>query len=76
MPMGTVADELPPELADARPSSFLGRYFAAVHADLRLPPLLSDWSDHHILLVMSRRGEDLPGNLVVGEESFARMAGD
>src|SRR6266576_2022300 len=48
---------------------------AAVHADLRLPPRLSDWSDHHILLAMSRRGEDLPGNLIVGEESFARWQG-
>src|SRR5207253_10470286 len=41
-------------------------------ADLRLPPRLTDWSDHHILLAMSRRGEDLPGNFVIGEESFAR----
>lgn len=75
MPMGTVADGLPPELADARPSGFLGSLFAAVHADLRVPPRLSDWSDHHILLAMSRRGEDLPGNLIVGEESFARWQG-
>lgn len=75
MAVGTVADGLPPELADARPSGFLGRHFAAVHGDLRLPPRLSDWSDHHILLAMSRRGEDLPGNLIVGEESFARWQG-
>src|SRR5262249_39284653 len=33
---------------------------------------LSDWSDHHVLLAMSRRGEDLPGNLIICEESFAR----
>ena len=72
MPVGTVVGGLPAELADARPSGFLGRHFAAVHADLRLPARLSDWSDHHILLAMSRRGEDLPGNLIVGEESFAR----
>ena len=75
MPIGTVVSGLPSELADARPSGFLGRYFAAVHADLRLPSRLSDWSDHHILLAKSRRGEDLPGNLVVGEESFARWQG-
>jgi len=75
MPVGTVVGGLPAELADARPSGFLGRHFAAVHADLRLPPRLSDWSDHHILLAMSRRGEDLPGNLIVGEESFARWQG-
>ena len=72
MPSGTVTDGLPIELADARPSGFLGRHFAATHADLRLPARLIDWSDHHILLAMSRRGEDLPGNLIVGDESFAR----
>lgn len=72
MPAGTIVYGLPPELADARPSGFLGRHFAALHADLKLPPLLSDWSDHHVLLAMSRRGEDLPGNLIIGEESFAR----
>lgn len=72
MPMGRVSDGLPIELVDARPSGFLGRHFAATHSDLRLPLRLADWSDHHFLLAMSRRGEDLPGNLVVGEESFAR----
>ena len=71
-PMGRVSDGLPIELVDARPSGFLGRHFAAIHADLRLPPRLADWSEHHILLAMSRRGEDLPGNLMVGEESFVR----
>jgi hypothetical protein len=72
MPAGRVTSGLPAELADARPSGFLGRHFAATYADLRLPLRLSDWSDHHILIAMSRRGEDLPGNLIVGEESFAR----
>ncbi len=72
MPAGRVSDGLPIELADARPSGFLGRHFASTHADLRLPPRLTDWSDHHILIAMSRRGEDLPGNLIAGEESFAR----
>lgn len=72
MPRGSVVDGLPAELADACPSGFLGRHFSALHADLRPPPRLSDWSDHHVLLAMSRRGEDLPGNLIVGEESIAR----
>ncbi|MDO8794594.1 MAG: HipA domain-containing protein [Vicinamibacterales bacterium] len=72
MPSGIVSDGLPIALADARPSGFLGRHFAAMHADLRLPARLIDWSDHHILLALSRRGEDLPGNLIVGDESFAR----
>lgn len=72
IPGGTVSEGLPIELADARPSGFLGRHFAATHADLRLPARLMDWSDHHILLAMSRRGEDLPGSLMIGDESFAR----
>jgi len=72
MPAGTVSAGLPVELADARPSGFLGRHFAATHADLRLPARLADWSDRHVLLAMSRRGEDLPGNLVLGDESFTR----
>lgn len=72
MPTGTISDGLPVELVDARPSGFLGRHFVTVHADLRLPPRLTDWSDHHILSAMSRRGEDLPGDLIIGEESFVR----
>jgi hypothetical protein len=72
LPSGDVVDGLPIALADARPSGFLGRHFAAVHTDLRLPLRISDWSDHHILIAMSSRGEDLPGDLLVGEESFAR----
>ena len=72
MPAGSVSNGLPLELADARPSGFLGRHFVAMHADLRLPTRLADWSDHHILIAMSRRGEDFPGDLVIGDESFAR----
>lgn len=72
MPVGMVSRGLPVELFDARPSGFLGRHLAAVHAELHLPPRLAEWSDHHILLAMSRRGEDLPGNLIVGDESFER----
>jgi hypothetical protein len=60
MPRGTVSEGLPIELADARPSGFLGRHFAAMHADLRLPARLIDWSDHRYFCGMSRRGEDLP----------------
>src|SRR5262245_57578578 len=72
MPTGRIVEGLPVELVDARPSGFLGRHFAAMHSDLHLPLRPDDWSDHHILLAMSRRGEDLPGNLIVGDESFAR----
>ena len=56
MPAGTVSNGLPIELLDARPSGFLGRHFATVHEDLRLPPRLADWSDHHTLIAMSQTG--------------------
>lgn len=72
LPANTVSNGLPIELGDARPSGFLARHFAAVHSDLRLPARVADWSDHHILSAMSRRGEDLTGNMIVGDESFAR----
>lgn len=72
LPDGLISNGLPTELADARPSGFLGRHFAARHSDLRLPERPADWSDHHILLALSRRGEDPTGNLIVGDESFAR----
>lgn len=72
LPAGVVQRGLPVPLTDMRPSGFLGRHFASRFSDLRLPPRLEDWSDHHILLALTRRGDDLPGDLMVGEESFAR----
>ena len=71
-PQGAVNDGLPIEIADMRPSGFLGRLFAAGHRDLPVPLRVDDWSDHHVLIALSRRGEDMPGNLLVGDESFAR----
>jgi hypothetical protein len=72
LPRGDVQQGLPIELVDNRPAGFLGRHFAARFPELRLPPRLEDWSDHHILHALSRRGEDLPGSLLVGDESFVR----
>ena len=72
LPEGKVSDGLPVEIADARPSGFLGRHFAAQHPDLAIPARLADWSDHHVLLALTRRGEDLTGSLLVGDESFVR----
>src|SRR5258705_12598476 len=76
MPMARVVSGLPAELADARPSGFLGRHFAAANADLRLPPRLSDWSDHHILLAMSRRGRRFLRGFYLGERNLLQQAGN
>lgn len=58
---------------DIAPRGFLGRSYAQHHGDRGLPEDVANWSDNHILIALSRRGEDLPGNLVVGRESFDRF---
>ncbi|HUR19302.1 MAG TPA: HipA domain-containing protein [Vicinamibacterales bacterium] len=72
VPIGRVFDGLPIEIADASPSGFLGQLFARQHADIGVPARTQDWAEHHSLLAVSRRGEDLPGNLIVGSESMDR----
>lgn len=64
---------LPPEMHDVAPKGFLGRSHTQQHADLGLPDDVSNRSDNHILIALSRRGEDLSGNLVMGRESFNRF---
>lgn len=73
LPDETIVDGLPAEMHDIAPLGFLGRSYAQHHADLGLPDDVSDWSDHHVLIALSRRGEDLPGNLIIGRESFGRF---
>ncbi len=73
LPDLTVIDGLPPEMHDIAPHGFLGRSFARHHASLGLPDDVRQWSDNHVLIALSRRGEDLPGNLLVGKESFGRF---
>lgn len=72
LPDESIVDGLPPEMHDAAPRGFLGRSYARRHAALGLPDNVNSWSDNHILIALSRRGEDLTGNLVVGRESFDR----
>lgn len=72
LPAGTVFDGLPPEIADMRPSGFIGRGFTRHFPELPVPERVDDWSDHHTVIALARRGEDLPGNLVLGDESIAR----
>jgi len=73
LPDEAIIDGLPPEMHDGAPSGFLGRSYTHRHVDLGLPEDVTNWSDHHVLIALSRRGEDLPGNLVIGRESFDRF---
>lgn len=63
---------LPWFIADMLPQGFLGRRFARAYPELGLPERLSDWSNDHGLYAIACRGEDLPGNLILGEAAMRR----
>ena len=71
--VGHLHEGLPPVVFDMAPAGYLGRRFADRNAVLDLPPRLEDWSDDHRLIALARRGEDAPGDLVIGEESLDRF---
>lgn len=64
---------LPWFLHDMRPQGFMGRTFAQNHPDLLLGNDPSRWSDDDMLRALVLYGDDLPGNLVVGEAAFQRF---
>ena len=66
-------DGLPWFLDDMRPQGFMGRTFAHSHPELQLGNDPRYWSDDDILRALALCGDDLPGNLVVGESVFARF---
>jgi hypothetical protein len=63
---------LPWFITDMRPQGYLGRLFPLRYEDLGLPQRIVDWNEDHALYALARRGEDMAGNLIVGEESYAR----
>jgi hypothetical protein len=71
-PANEFFDGIPPWIVDLRPQGFMGRQFPARHAELQLPERINDWSDDDTIAAVASRGEDLPGNLLVGTASFQR----
>lgn len=66
-------DGLPYPLYDLRPQGFLGRAWARRHAPaLRLPTDPRQWDDDALLLSLSTLGDDLPGDLLLGDEALRR----
>ena len=64
----TFSAGLPWWLFDLRPAGYLGRAYAARHAGaLGLPARLTDWTDTHALRALLANGEDLVGNLLLGD---------
>jgi len=66
---------LPWFMTDMRPQGYLGRLFPMRYDDLALPARIVDWNEDHALYAIARRGEELAGNLIIGEESHARWLG-
>lgn len=65
---------LPWFLQDMRPQGFLGRSFARFYCtQLGLPIDPNHWSDDQALLALANIGDDIPGNLIIGEESASRF---
>jgi hypothetical protein len=63
--------DLPWFLIDARPQGFLGRQFAKKHAlELNAPDDVERWQADDILLGYLRYGDELPGNIIVGEQAL------
>jgi len=66
-------DSLPYFLHDLRPSGFLGRQLARRMAEEWGTPIdPREWTDEQIGQYLLRRGDDLPGHLVVGEAAALR----
>ncbi|GAA5124359.1 type II toxin-antitoxin system HipA family toxin YjjJ [Luteolibacter yonseiensis] len=60
-------------LGDARPQGFLGRLIShGISRTLQLPDDPRQWSDDDVIVYQQAIGEDLPGNLVVGDEMVRR----
>ena len=67
----TLYEGLPPYMAFAAPSGFLGRQRAHEASRSQLfPASLKDWSDEHRVAYLFSQGLNLPGNLVFGDVSL------
>lgn len=64
---------LPWFLDDMRPQGFMGRTFAHDHPELQLNTNPRDWNDDDVLRALTLFGDDLLGNLIIGDTAFARF---
>ncbi len=67
---------LPYFLRDLRPQGFLGRMEPGKNRDLDLPSDILRWTDEQVLKYISRRSEHAAGDLIFGNESYARYISD
>lgn len=70
---GLLYEGFAPFIADMAPQGFLGQLFPRRFPELDLPPRLRDWQESHVLQCLVLRGEDMPGNLIIGNASMDRF---
>lgn len=63
-------------LRDLRPQGFIGRMEPVKNRDLDLPADILLWTDEQVFKYISRRSEHAPGDLILGNESYARYISD
>ncbi len=68
----SVDGDLPWLFWDMCPSGFLGKRFARLEAGLALNSDPRTWSRDDALRALTEAGDDLPGNLIIGERSLER----
>ena len=67
---------MPYFLRDLRPQGFLGRMEPGKNRELELPADILRWTDEQVLKYISRRSEHAAGDLIFGNESYARYLAD
>lgn len=67
-----VEGDLPWVFDEIAPDGFLASRFAAWFPELALPERREYWSPGDVLAAIARRGHDLTGNLLVGDETYER----
>jgi hypothetical protein len=72
--LGGWSEGFPFFLGDLRPQGYIGRAIGrALSAALGLPIDPRDWSDDHTLVFLQAEGDDLPGNVIVGDRPLRRV---
>lgn len=71
-----IFEGMPYFLRDLRPQGFLGRMEPGKHRELDLPADILRWTDEQVLKYISRRSEQAAGDLIFGNESYARYLAD
>ncbi len=69
--LGVWPEGLPYPLQDMRPQGFLGRLFAQREAKaLGVSDNPKEWDDNDVLHVLLQRGDDVSGNLIIGDTAL------